>query len=51
MPGVDYGIVVNDDYSVAGRVHVELDGIGAQINGSFEGDERVLGMGLVRPPV
>lgn len=51
MPGVDYGVVVNDDNTVVGRVHVELDGIGSQLNGSLEGGERVLGMRLVRSPV
>ena len=39
MPGVDHRVVVNDDYSVTGRVHVELDGIGAQFDGSLERGE------------
>jgi hypothetical protein len=36
---VYYWVVVNDDDAIAGRVHVELDGIGAQIDGSLEGGE------------
>jgi hypothetical protein len=36
VPGVNYGIVVYDDNTVAGRVHIELDGICAQLDGTLE---------------
>jgi hypothetical protein len=51
MPGVDDRIVVNDDHPVASRVDVELNAIGAQFDGAFEGCNRILRMSLVRPPV
>lgn len=51
MPRVDDGIVVNDDDPVASRVHVELDAIGPELNGSLERCKGVLGMSLVRPTV
>jgi hypothetical protein len=51
VPGVDHRIVVDDDNSVVRRVHIELDGVGAELDGALEGGERVLGMRLVRSPV
>lgn len=51
MPGVDDRIVVNDDDSVAGRVHIELDAIGAELDRADKRSDRVLGMGLMRAPV
>ena len=51
MPGVDYRIVVNHDNPVMGRVHIQLNSIGSELDGALEGSERVLGMGLVRAPV
>ena len=51
MPGVNDGIVVNDDNPVPRRVHIQLYAIGSQLDGALECGERVLGMGLVRTPV
>jgi hypothetical protein len=51
VPGVNDGIVVNDDNPVPGRVHVQLDSIGSKLDRALESRERVLGMRLVRPPV
>jgi len=48
---VDNGIVMDDDDSVARRVHVELDGIGAELDRAGEGGNGVLGDRLVCPPV
>jgi hypothetical protein len=36
---VDHWVVVNDDNTVAGRVHIKLDGIGAKLDGALEGGE------------
>jgi hypothetical protein len=44
-------IVVNDDNPVQRRVDVQLYPTGSQLDGAFECCERVLGMGLMRPPV
>lgn len=49
VPGVNDGIVVNDDNPVIGGVHVQLYSVGAELDGTLEGRERVLGMCLVRP--
>jgi hypothetical protein len=51
MPGVDDWIMVNDDNSVACRVHVQLYSIGAELDGTLERGDGVLWMSLVRPPV
>ena len=51
MPGVDDRIVVNDHNPVAGRVHVELYAVGAELDGALKCGDRVLGMSLVRPSV
>lgn len=51
MRGVNDRIVVDDDNPVTRRVHVQLDPIGSELDRALEGRERVLGMGLVRPPV
>jgi hypothetical protein len=39
VPGVDHRVVVNDDNSVVRRVHIELDGVGAELDGALEGGE------------
>jgi len=39
VPGVDHRVVVNDDNAVARRVHIELDGVGAELDGALEGGE------------
>jgi hypothetical protein len=44
-------IVVDDDDPVPCRVHVQLDPIGSELDGALECGERILGVGLVRPPV
>lgn len=51
VPGVNHGIVVNDDDPVTGRVDVQLYSIGSELDGALESRKRVLGMGLVRPSV
>jgi hypothetical protein len=51
MPGVNHGIVVNDDNPVACRMHVQLYSIGSELDRALEGRKRVLGMGLVSSPV
>ncbi len=51
MSGVDYRIVMNYHYSVARRVHIELNAIGAELDGALKRGERVLGMSLVCPSV
>jgi hypothetical protein len=51
MPGVNDGIVVNDDNPVACRMHVELYSIGSELDCALEGRKRVLGMGLVSSPM
>jgi hypothetical protein len=48
---VHYGIVVNDDDPVQRRVYIELYPVCAQLDGTLERGQGVLGMGLVRPPV
>ena len=39
MSRVDHWVVVNDDNSVAGRVHIELDGVGPELDGALERGE------------
>lgn len=51
MPGVDDRIVVNDNHPVSGRVHIQLDAIGSELDGADECGNRVLWIGLVRAPV
>jgi hypothetical protein len=51
MRGMNDRIMVDDDNSVTRGVHVQLDSIGTELDRALEGRERVLGMGLVRPPV
>jgi hypothetical protein len=51
VPGVNDGIVVNDDNPVTGCVDIQLNTIGTKLDGALKGRERVLGMGLVRAPV
>ena len=51
VPGVNDGIVVNDNNPVTGRVHIQLNSTGTKLDGALKGRERVLGMGLVRAPV
>ncbi len=36
MPGVDGGIVVNDDDAVPRGVHIQLDSIGPKLDGALE---------------
>jgi hypothetical protein len=48
---VNDGIVVNDDDPVPRRVHVQLDSIRSELDGAFECGKRILGVGLVGPPV
>ena len=51
MSGVDDRVVVNHHYAVAGRVHVELNALGAELDGALERGYRILGMSLVCPSV
>ena len=51
MPGVDHRVVVNHDNPVPGRVHIELDTVGAQLNRALERSERVLRVRLVSAAV
>jgi hypothetical protein len=51
VSGVNDWIVVNDDNPVAGRVHVQLNALGSELDRTLERSQRVLGMSLVRPPV
>ena len=51
MPGMNDWIVVNDHNPVASRVHVELYPVGSELDGMLKSGDRVLGMGLVGPPV
>jgi hypothetical protein len=51
VPGVNDWIVVNDDDPVPRCVNVQLDSIGTELDGALERGERILGVGLVRPPV
>ncbi len=37
VPRVDHRVMVNDDNSVVRRVHIELDGVGTQLDGALEG--------------
>ena len=48
MPGVNDWIVVNHHDTVAGRVDVELYGVGTQLDGALKCGDRVLRMGLMR---
>ena len=50
-PGVDDRIVMNDDDPIHSSVHVQLNAVCTQLNCALERGYRVLGMGLVRPPV
>jgi len=47
VSGVDYRVVMNNDYPVAGRVDVELNAFRTELDGALERGERVLGMSLV----
>jgi hypothetical protein len=51
MSGVNDWIVVNDDYAVTGRVHIELDPVRTELDGALERADRILGMTLVGAPV
>jgi hypothetical protein len=51
VSGVDYRVVMNDYYPIAGRVHVELNALGAELDGALKRGEGVLGMSLVCPSV
>ena len=51
MPRMNHRIVVNDYNPVASCMHVELYPIGSEPDGTLKRGDRVLGMGLVRPPV
>jgi hypothetical protein len=42
---------MNHHYSVARRVHIELNAIGSELDGALKRGERVLGMSLVCAPV
>lgn len=44
-------VVVNDNNSVIGGVDVELDCLGAQLDGAQKSRDGVLGQGLMRPPM
>ena len=35
VSGVNYGIVVNYDYAITSRVHIELNAIGAELDGAL----------------
>jgi len=48
---VNDGVVVNDDNTIPCRVYIQLYPICSQLDGTVERGERVLGMGLVSPPV
>ena len=51
MSGVDDRVVVNHNYPVAGRVHVELNALGAELDCALKRGYRILGMSLVCPSV
>ena len=51
MPGVDHRVVVNHDNTVPGRVHIELDAVGAQLDRALERSERVFRVRLVSAAV
>ena len=51
VSGVDYRVVMNHYYPVAGRVDVELNSLGTELDGALKRGERVLGVGLVCPSV
>jgi hypothetical protein len=51
VSGVDYRVVMNHHYPIAGRVHVELNAVGPELDGALKRGERVLGMSLVCPSV
>jgi hypothetical protein len=51
VPGVYYWIVMNDDNTIAGCVHVQLYSVRSELDGALERRKRVLGMRLVRTPV
>ena len=51
VPGVDNRIVVNHHDSVAGRVHIELDAVGPELDRPDKSGDRVLRVRLVRAPV
>lgn len=48
---VEHGIVMNHNDAIARRVHIELDSLGAQLERSLEGWNRVFGQRFVRPAV
>ncbi|HXL86339.1 MAG TPA: hypothetical protein VN927_03975 [Gemmatimonadaceae bacterium] len=43
--------MVDDHNPIPGRVHIQLYSVGAELDGTFERGDRVLGVSLVRPPV
>jgi hypothetical protein len=47
MPGVRHRIMVNHDHAIARGVHVELNALGAELDGALERGDRILGMSLV----
>ena len=47
MPGVDDRIMVNHDNPVTRRVYVELNALGAELDGALKRGDRILGMSLV----
>jgi hypothetical protein len=49
--GVNRRIVVNEDLSVTGGVHIELDRVGTKLDSPHEGGDRILGQRLVRAAV
>lgn len=48
---VEDGIVMNDHYPVRGPVDIELDCLGAELDGPNERRNRVFGQGVVCPPM
>jgi len=44
-------IVMDHDDPVAGRMNIQLDSVGPELDGPLERGNRVLGMSLVRPAV
>jgi hypothetical protein len=44
---VENGIVMNNHYAIAGRVHIQLDGLSPQVEGPLERRYAVFGQGVV----
>jgi hypothetical protein len=44
---VKNGIVMNNHYAIAGRVHIQLDGLCPQVEGALECRYAVFGQGVV----